>query len=62
MTAASHELERMILRLSDEFCLSDPEIVGLLVMYANLSAVQAMGYLIEDEDEDDDDEGEEWKK
>ena len=57
ITLAGHELENMVNRFSEEFCLSDPEIVGLLTCYASLMSIQSMGYLLdfgEEEEEEDD--------
>ena len=57
MTLASNELENVIYRFGEEFCLSDQEIIGLLMCYASVMSVQSMGYLVdldEEEEEDDD--------
>ena len=57
ITLAGHELENMVNRFSEEFCLSDPELVGLLTCYASLMSIQSMGYLLdfgEEEEEEDD--------
>ena len=56
ITLAGHELENMVNRFSEEFCLSDPEIIGLLTCYASLMSIQSMGYLLDfngEEDEED---------
>ena len=47
ITLAGHELENMVNRFSEEFCLSDPEIIGLLTCYASLMSIQSMGYLLD---------------
>lgn len=54
ITLAGHELENMVNRFSEEFCLSDPEIIGLLTSYASLLSIQSMGYLAPEEEEEDD--------
>ncbi len=57
ITLAGHELENMVNRFSEEFCLSDPEIIGLLTCYASLISIQSMGYLLDvNEEEDEEDE------
>ena len=58
ITLAGHELENMVNRFSEEFCLSDPEIIGLLTCYASLMSIQSMGYLLDfNGEEDEGDEG-----
>jgi hypothetical protein len=54
ITLAGHELENMVNRFHEEFCLSDPEIIGLLTCYASLMSIQSMGYLVDAEEEEDD--------
>jgi hypothetical protein len=54
ITLAGHELENMVNRFHEEFCLSDPEIIGLLTSYASLLSIQSMGYLAEEEEGEDD--------
>ena len=59
ITLAGHEVENMVNRFSEEFCLSDPEIIGLLTCYASLMSIQSMGYLLDfngEEDEEDEEE------
>ncbi len=53
ITLAGHELENMVNRFSEEFCLSDPEIIGLLTCYASLMSIQSMGYLLDSNGEED---------
>ncbi len=55
ITLAGHELESMVNRFSEEFCLSDPEIIGLLTCYASLMSIQSMGYLLDFEEEEEED-------
>ncbi len=55
ITLAGHELENMVNRFSEEFCLSDPEIIGLLTCYASLMSIQSMGYLLDFEEEEEED-------
>ena len=55
ITLAGHELENMVNRFHEEFCLSDPEIIGLLTSYASLMSIQSMGYLVEEDEEEEDD-------
>ena len=54
ITLAGHELENMVNRFHEEFCMSDPEIIGLLTSYASLLSIQSMGYLVVEEEGEDD--------